>query len=430
MRNEKNKLAILGGNKVINYDFKKYKSIGSEELNAASKVIKSGVLSQYLARWHDNFYGGKYVQLFEKECEKHFKVKHAITVNSWTSGLIAAVGALDIEPGDEILVPTWTMSASATAILHWNAIPVFVDIEPVTFCIDTDSVKENITQYTKAIMAVDIFGHSANMKELRKIADENELKLISDSAQSPGGYYKGHLTGTIADVGGFSLNYHKHIHTGEGGIVVTNDDKIAFKSRLIRNHGESVIGSLNEIDLVNIVGHNFRLGEIECATGIEQLKKLNTLVLSRQVVAKKLTEGLKGLQGLNLPYTEDESTHAFYVYPMTLNINELDVSRDQLIKSLKAEGVEGLMSGYVNLHMLPMYQNKIAYGSKGFPWNSNICRRKISYDRGICPNAEKLHNETFIGLQMCLFELQDFEINGICAAFHKIWNNLDKIRKL
>ena len=148
MDNKNNLLALFGGNKTIQKSFKRYNSIGQEELHAASKVIESGVLSQFLGCWDPDFYGGTKVQEFERLCEEVFEVKHAISVNSWTSGLITAIGALDIEPGDEIIVTPWTMCATASAILHWNAIPVFADIERETFNIDPRSVEKNITKNT------------------------------------------------------------------------------------------------------------------------------------------------------------------------------------------------------------------------------------------------------------------------------------------
>ena len=249
---------------------------------------------------------------------KHFNVKHAVTVNSWTSGLIAAIGAIDIEPGDEIIVSPWTMCASATAILHWNAIPVFADIEIETFNICPSSVLKNITSQTKAILAIDIFGHSCDFDSLKKIADDNNLKLITDTAQAPGSFYKGNLTGTKSDVGGYSLNYHKHIHTGEGGVIVTNDDKIFEKLQLIRNHAEAVVKDKGVTDLVNMVGYNFRLGEIESAIGIEQLKKVSKYVTQRQKIANQLNEGLKGLKGLRTPITKKDCTHSYYIYGMVL----------------------------------------------------------------------------------------------------------------
>jgi len=286
-------LAIHGGSKTITAPFKRFNPIGSEESEAAKAVVDTGVLSKFLGAWDPDFFGGPKVQEFERMCERYFGVKHAVTVNSWTSGLIAAVGAVGIEPGDEVIVSPWTMCASATAILHWNAIPVFADIESETFCLDPKSVEANITPYTKAIMAVDIFGHSANMDAICSIATKHGLKVITDSAQAPGVQYNGKVAGTLADVGGFSLNYHKHIHTGEGGILVTNDDDIADKLQLIRNHAEAVVGPKGNTDLRNMIGYNFRLGEIEAAIGIEQLKKLSGFVASRQRAAERLSRGFR-----------------------------------------------------------------------------------------------------------------------------------------
>jgi len=421
-------LAILGGPKTIKKPIDRYNSIGIEEIEAAKSVVESGVLSKFLGCWDDDFYGGTKVQQFERECEAYFNVKHAITVNSWTSGLVAAVGAIGIEPGDEIIVTPWTMCASATAILHWNAIPIFADIESETFCLDLASVEDNITSKTKAIMSVDIFGHSADMDGLTSLAQKHNLKIISDTAQAPGAFYHGKYAGTLADIGGYSLNYHKHIHTGEGGILVTNDDELADRMRLIRNHAEAVVEDKGVTRLNNMIGHNFRLGEIECAIGIEQLKKLKELVTTRQRAAERLAEGLKDLTGLRLPIINDDCTHVYYVFPLIVNVDKLGVSRDLIIRALEAEGVSGLISGYANIHLLPMYQKKIAYGSHGFPWTLREVRQNINYAKGICPVAEKLHEKTFIGLEMCLYEMSDNDISLVISAFIKVWNNVDSLK--
>ena len=420
----KEKLALFGGPKTIDQAFTRYNSIGKEEVDSANAVIKSGVLSKFLGCWEADFYGGSKVQEFERQCEAYFGVKHAITVNSWTSGLIAAVGAIGIEPGDEVIVTPWTMCASATAILHWNAIPVFADIEPTTFNLDPASVEANITPYTKAIMAVDIFGHSADIEALMEIAARHNLKVITDTAQAPGAIYKGKYAGTVSHVGGYSLNYHKHIHTGEGGVLVTDDDAIAEKLQLIRNHAEAVVEDKGVSNLSNMLGYNFRLGEVECAIGIEQLKKLKHLVASRQSVAERLTLGLEGLDGLQTPKVKPDCTHAYYAYPLVIDIEKLGLTRETLTKALRAEGVS-IGEGYQNIHLLPMYQQKIAYGSRGFPWTSDICRREVSYEKGICPVAERLHDATFLCLPMCLYELDDFEINLIKKAFTKVWRNIN-----
>ena len=421
-------LALFGGPKAISIPFKKYNAMGTQEAQAATAVVESGVLSQFLGRWSDDFKGGPKVKEFEKAWAKYFGVKYAITVNSWTSGLVAAVGAIGIEPGDEIIVTPWTMCASATAILHWNAIPVFADIDPLTYCIDPVSIEKNITPYTKAIMVVDIGGQSADMERINAIAKKHNLKVIGDTAQAPGAMYKGKFAGTMADVGGFSLNYHKHIHTGEGGVLVTNDDKIAEKLYLIRNHAEAVVGDMGGVELNNMIGHNFRLGEIECAIGIVQLKKLPEIILTRQRADDRLSAGLEKLRGLNLPYVRPDATHVYYMYFMTVDVDKLGVSRDKIFEALVAEGVVGLGTKFANVHLLPMYQKKIAYGTKGFPWSSDICHRNVSYSKGICPVAEELHDKNYLGFQMCMHEMSDAEVDAMILAFHKVWANLDRLK--
>ncbi len=422
------KLALHGGAKTIDKPFKRYNPIGKDEVEAAKAVVESGVLSKFLGCWDEDFYGGPKVQEFERECEKYFGVKHAVTVNSWTSGLVAAVGAIGIEPGDEIIVSPWTMCASATAILHWNAIPVFADIERDTFNLDPKSVEANITPYTKAIMAIDIFGHSCDIDALMEIAKRHDLKVITDTAQAPGTFNKGRVTGTLSHVGGYSLNYHKHIHTGEGGILVTNDDVIFERLQLIRNHAEAVVKDKGVQNLSNMIGHNFRLGEIECAIGLSQLKKLKGFVESRQAAAERLAAGLKELKGLRTPVIKDGVTHAYYMFPMVLDCDILGVARNQIFNALEAEGVTGLAVGYANVHLLPLYQKKIAYGSKGFPWSSDICKREVNYAKGICPVAEELHERSYLGYEMCLNELENNDIDLIIAAFKKVWANLDTLK--
>jgi perosamine synthetase len=422
-------LALLGGPPAVQTHFKPFNTIGEEELAAATEVIRSGVLSAYIGAPGAAFMGGPRVRAFEDAAAKHFGVKHAIAVNSWTSGLIAAVGAIGLEPGDEVITSPWTMVATATAVLQWNGIPVFADIDPRTFNIDPASVERLITPRTRAIMAVDIFGQSCDIRALREIATRHNLKLLCDTAQSPGATYYGKATGTLADIGGFSLNYHKHIHCGEGGILVTENDRYAERLRLIRNHAEAVIDSDDPHELSNMLGYNFRLGEIEAAIATEQLKKLGPNIESRQRVAAQLNASLASLQGLTTPRVSDGCTHVYYVYGMTLDTVALDVPREKIVAALRAEGLPGIMSGYQNIHLLPMFQHKIAYGTGGFPWTSPYASRPVHYGPGTCPIAEELHSTNFLGMNLCLHEYRSQDVELIINAFVKVWSQLDALRQ-
>ena len=418
-------LAINGGKKEINKTFSRYNTIGIEEVRAVTKVLESGILSDFVGAPGEKFLGGKTVRKFEQIFSDKFDINHCISVNSWTSGLTAIMGAIGLEPGDEVLVSPWTMAASATAILHWNAIPVFIDIEHDMYCMDPEKIEERITGRTKAILVIDIFGQYAEMDKIISVARKHNLLVVSDCAQSPGTYYKGKLTGTLGDIGGFSFNYHKHIHTGEGGMIVTNSDDLATKCQLIRNHAEAVINP-RDMSLVNMVGNNFRMGEIEAAIGLEQLEKLEKAVVSRQAAAAIFNERLRDLPGLKIPKVREECTHGYYFYGMQHSHEITAVKRDKIYEALVAEGVPYLSRKYENLHLYPMYQKKIAYGSAGFPWtlNSGV---DYNYSKGSCPVAENLVDNSFIGIFMCGSNYNIEEANLICDAFEKVYENLNEL---
>jgi len=418
-------LALLGGPKAISKPHPAYNPYGTEEVLAAKEVIESGVLSKFIGAWGEDFYGGKKVQEFEKAWAAAFNVKHAISVNSATSGLICALGALDLEPGDEVICSPWTMSADGAAILVWNAIPVFADIELKTFNLDPTSIRRNLSPRTKAILVSDIFGQSAELDEIMKIAKERNIAVIEDAAQAPYAKDRGRFVGTIGDIGVFSLNYHKHIHTGEGGVCVTNSDRLAERMQLIRNHAESVVAKKGVDGLQNLIGFNFRLGEVEAAMGIEQLKKLPSLAQSKSRAGMKLIEGLQELPGLRVPVVKPECTNVFYIWAGILDEKILGVSRARIVEALRAEGVPAIAEGYQNIHLLPMFQQKIAYGKSHFPWSLN---NRVTYEKGICPVAEELHEKSLIRVSPCSHRYSDDDVEEIVSAFKKVWSNLDKLK--
>jgi dTDP-4-amino-4,6-dideoxygalactose transaminase len=284
--------------------------------------MQSGNLSGFNAGWGDEFLGGPYVKDLENTICKKFNVKHAITVNSWSSGLLIAVGSLGLEPGDEIIVSPWNMCSTVTSILQWLCVPVFCDIEPETFSIDPKKLESCITNRTRAVIVNDMHGRPCDFDSIKEIADRYNLKIISDSAQTIGSIYKGNYSGTLADIGGFSFNWHKHIHCGEGGVVVTNDDVLAKKMQLLRNHAEGVVSD-SGLSIENMIGFNFRLTEIQAAIMIKQIKKLDDIIKIRQKNAQELINVLNNFSDyILLPTNDNRRSNVFCSFPIVFKNKE------------------------------------------------------------------------------------------------------------
>jgi dTDP-4-amino-4,6-dideoxygalactose transaminase len=421
------KLAINGGSPVRSTPFPLYVTIGEEEKRAVMEVLDSTVLSKFLGTWSPDFFGGPRVQKLEREWAEYFGIRHAVSVNSATSGLYAAVGAAGVGPGDEVIVSPYTMTASATAALVYGGIPVFADIDPDTFCLSPASIRERITPRTRAIIVVDIFGHPAEMDEIMQIAREHGLVVIEDAAQAPGAHYHGRNAGTLADMGVFSLNYHKTIHCGEGGVVVTNSDEYAERLQLIRNHGEVVVQRKGTANLVNMVGFNYRMTEIEAAIASEQLKKLESLVVPRIAAAEFLTRELAGLPGLMPPVVRPNVRHGYYIYVMKYDAAATGVPRTTFAKALRAEGIS-LGEGYVEpIYLQPMYQQQIAFGKDGFPFTYPGYRGELNYAKGICPVTERMHFEALLYGDFCHAAMTRQDLADIVSAFRKVAENLSEL---
>jgi dTDP-4-amino-4,6-dideoxygalactose transaminase len=429
------KPAILGGAPLRTRPFMKRRTMGDAERQAVLEVLDSDVLSAFIAGAGKFFLGGEKVRAFERAWAEKFGFAHAVSVNSWTSGLVTAIGAVGIEPGDEVICPPYTMSASATCALFYGGIPVFADIDPDTFCLDPRAVEASVTPRTRAIMVVHLFGRPAAMDEITAIARRHGLRVIEDAAQAPGVFYKGRPVGAIGDVGGFSLNYHKHIHTGEGGMIVTNDDALARRCQLIRNHGENAAAELEGAALSNVIGGNYRLSELHAAVGIVQLEKLAGCLAARTQLAAHLGARLAKLPGVTAaPPSEAGSTHAHYVYPIKYEAAVTGLSRHAFVRAVLAEmpapddfETTPVTEGYVRpLYLSPIYQQRIAIGTKGFPFN---CNPGVTYDYrpGLCPVAERMYERELLLTPLVREPLTVGDMDDLADAMAKVLRHAGEI---
>src|SRR5271165_1084766 len=332
-----NALAILGGDPTRTIEFPPRRPMGESEKRAVLEVMESGHLSGFFGSPGPQWLGGPRVREFEQKWAAAYGFSHAISVNSWTTGLMCAVGAVGIGPGDEVIVSPYTMSASASAILFYGGIPVFADIDPDTFNITAAGIERSLSPRTKAIMVVHIFGQAADMDPIIALARRRGLKVIEDAAQAPGVHYKGRAVGAIGDIGGFSLNYHKHIHTGEGGMLVTNDAALALRCQLIRNHGENLVEAQQVEDLTNILGSNYRLTELQAAIGTAQLDRLEGHLNTRRRLAAHFGRQLAGIVGLTPARLADGAEHAYYLYPVKYDARATGIQRGAFVAAVNAE---------------------------------------------------------------------------------------------
>lgn len=424
---DKEKLAILGGEPVRRKPYPAHVTTGKEEKKAVIRVMDSGILSDFEGSNNQWFLGGREVKAFEKEWAAYFGVKYAVSVNSATSGLMAAVGAAGIGPGDEVITTPWTMTATAAAILVYNAVPVFCDIEPGTLCISASSLRGKITPRTKAVIPVHIYGHPAGMDEIMSVARENSLVVIEDAAQSPAMKYKGRFTGTIGNMGVFSLNCHKIIQTGEGGVVVTDDQELAGRLRLIRNHAEAAIAAGMKVkSLVNMIGWNYRMNEIEAAIARVQLRKLKRLIKQRRELVDYLTRKLRRFDGLITPVIRPGCEHSFYRYLLRLDKDKVGVRAVRIVEALNAEGMD-FYAGYIPINTYPLYQRKTGFGDKGCPFKCPLYNGAPDYSLNDLPNVREALDWTF-STEVVRPPLTHKNMDEIVRAFSKVWDNLDKLK--
>ncbi len=325
-------------------------NIGDEEIEAVVEVLRKGPLTNALG-------AGPMVLQFEKDFASHAGAKHAIAVNTGTAALHMAIVAAGVKSGDEVILPSFTFVATAEVVLMAGGRPVFADIDPLTYTISPADVEKKVTERTRCILPVDLYGFPADYDLVNKIARQHALTVVEDAAQAHGATYKGKPVGSSAYAACWSLYASKNITTGEGGVITTDNDEVDNLLRLLRNHGEKAKY------ISQMLGYNYRMPEIEAAIGSVQLKKLPIFLEKRRENAQKLTKILSETERLQLPGESKERGHSWYLYTARLKGGTRN-ERDRLVEQLKSKGI-GAEPYYVHpVHTMPYYQQ---YGRYSLP---------------------------------------------------------------
>lgn len=311
--------------------------VGEEEISAVREVLLSG-----------RYVSGPKVEEFERLFADYIGVKYAIAVNSGTAALQAALMAIGVTSGDEVVVPALTFFSTVTSVIHQNAVPVFADISLDNYCMDPEDLERRITARTKAVIPVHYFGHAVEMERVKEIAARHNIRVIEDCAQSHGTLYKGKKTGSIGDLGAFSFFATKHMTTGEGGMVTTNDRDWAGLIKQFRSHGMS--GRHNHI----LLGYNYRMTEMAAAMGIVQLSKLDALNEARIRVSETLIERLRDILWMTLPQTPDYIRHTYFWLHAWIDEEKLGFSTQELIARLREKNIE-----VRHRYLEPLYRQRL-----------------------------------------------------------------------
>jgi len=347
---------------------------------------------------------GPKVEEFEKVFADTVGAKEGVTVSSGTAALHAAMYAIGIDPGDEVIVPAMTFAATANCVVFQGGTPVFADVDSNTILIDPAQVEAKITPRTKAIIAVDYTGQPCDYDALRNIADRHGLRLVADACHALGATYKGRPVGSLADLSTFSFHPVKHIATGEGGMIVTDDPELAWRMRVFRNHGITTDHRQREqqgswfYEMVDL-GYNYRITDIQCALGLSQLRKLPLWVKRRQEVAQRYNVAFAEIPAVRPLGVRPEVSHAYHLYVVRLDLNRLKANRRQIFTALRAEGI-GVNVHYIPVHLHPFYRER--FGTKP----------------GMCPVAEAAYEEI---LSLPIFpRMTDSDVNDVIIAVQKV----------
>ncbi|RME97645.1 MAG: UDP-4-amino-4,6-dideoxy-N-acetyl-beta-L-altrosamine transaminase [Chloroflexi bacterium] len=387
------KLAIEGG-MPIRPDLLPYgrQQIDDADIQAVVNVLRGDWLTT-----------GPNVDAFEEAFSAKTGAKYAVAVNSGTAALHAAMFALDIKPGDEVIVSAMTFAASANCVIYQGGTPVFTDVEMDTLLLDATQVEEKITSRTKAIIAVDYAGQPCDYDTLRNIADKYGLALVADAAHSLGGSYKERAVGTLADLNTFSLHPVKHITTGEGGVITTDNADLAQKMRYFRTHGITSDHRQRAerggwfYEMVDL-GYNYRIPDINCALGISQLNKLDSWVSRRRNITLEYDLAFADIPAVTPLTIRPERSSAWHIYPILLETEYLRVGREQIFAALRAENIG------VNVHYIPVY------------WHPYYARH--GYKHGLCAITENAYNRLITLPIFPAMSKQD--VKDVIAAVKKV----------
>ena len=410
-------LALLGGRKIRTTAFPPYPVIGEAERRAIMDVLDEGRLSTFIASPGEHFLGGRRIRQFEAEFAEFHGARFAVAFNSATAALHAAVLGCGVQPGEEVIVPPYTFTSTATCALMAGAIPVFADIEDEAFCLDPKTVETVISPRSRAMIPVHLFGQPAAMDELLEVARRHRLRVIEDCAQAPGATYKGRKVGTLGDCGIFSFQETKNLMTGEGGMLITDDPTIADVARLLRNHGEAAVppGEARSYR-AEVLGFNYRMTEFEAALGRVQLAHLGEQNGARQRLAAHLARALDGVRGLRVPPLRSDVEHVYYVFPLLFDEAAWGVPRARVLEAINAEGIP-ISGGYVKpLYLSPLYQERRASAFRGY-------RGDARYEEGVCPVVERLHGSTMVLLAVVRPPATERDMDDIAAAIRKVWTH-------
>ncbi|NPA71389.1 MAG: DegT/DnrJ/EryC1/StrS family aminotransferase [Gammaproteobacteria bacterium] len=328
---------------------------------------------------------GPKVLEFEQRIAEYTGAKYAVAVSSGTAALHIIVRALGLQRGDEVLVPSFTFAATVNALLYEGVMPVFVDIEPDTFNLDPEQLKNSITKRTKAIMAVDIFGHPAEWDEILNFADNYGLKVIDDACEALGAEFKGKRVGSFGDAAAFAFYPNKQITTGEGGMIVTNNKEIAQLARSLRNQGR---GEKLEWLLHERLGFNYRMDEMSAALGVSQLDKIEGRLRTRRKLADLYTKLLEEIPWVEPPKTRDYTRSAWFAYTILLSD---EINRDAVMREMRSLGVE-TRAYFPPVHQQP-YIKKI-FGNEvniHLPYTEYTSRRTLSLPLHSRLKTEEVH---------------------------------------